>query len=374
MNPQKRLEERAAIISNIVKGLQDVIVSETPTEDDGIEAEISSPALSAGRSASVSGIDSSDSGQPLEERDWINNTPKWSPPTELALHSSNHLSTPEWRRACGVLNVVIAKAEKTNVHKDPNSESFEPSLFTTLVIKPRKKDLRKLKHAIQQPVQPPYLGEFYFDCSAIKTKKDVADLEKCREPIVDILKLLYAQGHDAAPVHPLRDALILLLEAFLCAVETKQELWFNWNGDDPKIEERPSCMEASCCLTYAGLGPFGRELPRYQAWFDYGLDIGSFTVSDSGEKTVQESWLCCFEDDFDYGRVLINGWPGSKRPYLDYNLTAFEALMQCTDLRRIEIRNTRVHLGGLLSLLNRNRHTLDILILEQVEANEDINA
>ncbi|KAH0338997.1 hypothetical protein KCU81_g7349, partial [Aureobasidium melanogenum] len=359
MDPQNRLEERAAIISDIVEGLQDVAVSETPTED---------------RSDTTSGSDSSDSEQPHEERAWINNTPRWSPPAEFALHSGNHLSTPEWKRACGILNVVVAKAEMTNTPID--DESFEPQLpFTSLIIKPRKKDLRKLKHAIQQPLQPPYLGEFSFDCSAVKTKKDVADLGKCREPIVDILKILYAQGHnDTVPVHPLRDALILLLEAFLCAIEMKQEVWFSWNGDDPKITERPFGMAASCCLTYAGIGDFGQHIPRFQAWFDYGLDIGSFTVSESGEKTVQESWFCCFEDEVEFGRMMINGWPGSKRPYLDYNLAAFETLMQCTDLRRIEIRNTRVHLGALLSLLNRNRHTLDILILDTVEANEDINA
>ncbi|KAG9660950.1 hypothetical protein KCU95_g11390, partial [Aureobasidium melanogenum] len=312
MDSREPLEERAAIVTDIVKGVQDVVVSEAPTEGNAIESEISSHMLSASsRSASTSDSDSSDSEQTHEERNWINNTPKWNPPTELALHSVKPSSTPEWREACGTLNTVVAKAEMTNT--PINSKSFEPStLFTSLVIKPRKKDLRKLKHAIQQPVQPPYLGEFTFDCSAIKTRKDVDDLGKCREPIVDILKLLYGQGQtsEAVPVHPLRDALIMLLEAFLCAIETKQETWFSWNREDPKVIERPFGMEASCCLTYTGIGPFERDLPRFQAWFDYGLDIGSLTVSDSGEKTVQEVWLCMFEDEFEFGRMMINGWPG----------------------------------------------------------------
>ncbi|KAH0208161.1 hypothetical protein KCU86_g8340, partial [Aureobasidium melanogenum] len=372
MDSRELLKERAAIVSDIVEGLQDAAVSEAPTEGDAIDTET----LSASRSAPTPDSDSSDSEQTHEERDWINDTPKWNPPTELALHSVNQSSTPEWRIACSTLNTVVAKAEMTKTPID--SKSFEPSaLFSSLVIRPRKKDLRKLKHAIQQPFQPPYLAEFSFDCSAIKTRKDVDDLGKCREPIVDILKMLYGQGRtsDAVPVHPLRDALILLLEAFLCAIETKQETWFSWNREDPKVVERPFGMEASCCLTYTGMGPFERNLPRFQAWFDYGLDIGSLTVSDSGEKTVQELWLCMFEDEFEFGRMMINGWPGLTRPYLDYNLVAFETLlMTTTELRRIELRNTKVHLGGLLSLLNRNRRTLDILILEQVAADEDINS
>lgn len=133
-------------------------------------------------------------------------------------------------------------------------------------------------------------------------------------------------------------------------------------------------MQASRSLTYLGIGPFERDLPRFKVYFDYGLNIGNLTVTESGEKTVQEVWLCIFEDEFEFGRLLINGWPGITRPYLDYNLVAFEALLMTTGLRRIELWNTKIHLGGLLSLLNRNRHTLDILILEQVGADEGIDS
>ncbi|KAG9915838.1 hypothetical protein KCV02_g13216, partial [Aureobasidium melanogenum] len=195
MDSRELLEERAAIVSDIVEGLQDLAVSEAPTEGDAIESET----LSASRSAPTSDSNSSGSEQTHEERDWINDTPKWNPPTELALHSVNQPCTPEWRIACSTLNTVVAKAEMTKTSID--SKSFEPSaLFSTLVIKPRKKDLRKLKHAIQQPFQPPYLAEFSFDCSAIKTRKDVDDLGKCREPIVDILKMLYGQGRTSDAV------------------------------------------------------------------------------------------------------------------------------------------------------------------------------
>lgn len=167
----------------------------------------------------------------------------------------------------------------------------------------------------------------------------------------------------------------MLLEAFLCAIETKQEIWFSWNREDPNVIERTNEMVAGCCLTYTGIGPFERDLPRFQVWFDLGLEIGSLTVSDSGEKTFPETWLCMFEDEFEFGRLLINGWPGITRPYLDYNLVAFETLLMTTNvLRRIEFRNTKVHLGGLLSLLERNRRTLDILVLEKVDADETIDA
>ncbi|KAK6003503.1 hypothetical protein QM012_009274 [Aureobasidium pullulans] len=359
MDSRELLDQRAAIVSDIVKELQDVVVSEAPAEDDTTEPEILIDRVSStsGRSQSLSDSDTSE--QTREERDWINNTPKWSPPAELALYSTS--PSLEWKRACATLNTVVSKAEMMNV--PVTSVTFDPSLFTSLVIKPKKKELRKLKHAIQQPVQPPYLGEVSFDCSAIRTKEDVNNLGKCRESLVEILQLLYEQGRTSHPVHPIRDALILLLEAFLCAIETKQETWCSWNGDDPNVSERSNEMEASCCLTYTGIGPFERELPRFQVWFDYGLQIGSLTVSDAGEKTVQETWLCIFEDEFEFGHMLVNGWPGISRPYLDYNLVAFETLlMTTTELRRIDIRNTKVHLGGLLSLLNRNRRTLDILL------------
>lgn len=382
MDSHNLLEERTAIVSDIVKKLQDVVVSETSADDDAVEAELTGDTFSADSEARTPSDSDSSSEQTEEDRDWINNTAKWNLPTELALHSAH--SSSEWRRACATLNAVVSKAEKTCV--PVTSESFDPSLFTSLVIKPRKKDLRKLKHAIQQPVQPPYLGEVSFDCSAIHTREDIDKLGNCRESLVDLLKLLYRQGRnsdaapehlnrDAAPMHPIRDALILLLEAFLCAIETKQEIWFGWNRDDPNVSERSNEMEAGCCLTYTGIGPFERELPRFEVWFDFGLEIGSLTVSDSGEKTVQETWLCMFEDEFEFGRLLINGWPENSRPYLDYNLVAFETLLMTTkELRRIEIRNTKVHLGGLLSLLHRNRRTLDILILEKVDADEDIDS
>ena len=393
MDTQQLLNERAALFSDIVKDLQNIIVREDPPEDDRIEAEMESKTLSEGRSPSTS--DSDSTLQTEEERNWINDTPKWTPPTDLALHSANSSSTSEWRKACGDLHAVVSREEM--FHVPVTKEFFDSSAFRSLTIKPRKKDLRKLKHAIQQPVQPPYLAEVIFDCKAIRTKEDVDNLEKCREPLVDILKLLYEQGRqtsdeqgprqtndeqgeqgrqtgDAVPVHPIRDALILLLEAFLFAIETKQETWCSWNTDDPEVRERPQEMQASCSLTYLGIGPMERDLPRFKVYFDYGLDIDNLTVSEFGEKTVPEVWLCMFEDYMEFGRVLINGWPGTSRPYLDYNLIAFETLLMTTKMRRIEIRNTKVHLGGLLSLLNRNRHTLDILVLEQVEADEDIDS
>lgn len=49
-------------------------------------------------------------------------------------------------------------------------------------------------------------------------------------------------------------------------------------------------------------------------------------------------------------------------------------MFMTTELRTIEFRNTKVHLGGLLSLLDRNKDTLDIVILEQVDTDNDPEA
>ena len=71
---------------------------------------------------------------------------------------------------------------------------------------------------------------------------------------------------------------------------------------------------------------------------------------------------------------MINGWPGIKQQGLNYNLVVFEAMLMTTALRTIEFRNSKVHLGGLLSLLDRNRDTLDIVILEQIDTDNDPEA
>jgi hypothetical protein len=219
-------------------------------------------------------------------------------------------------------------------------------------------------------VQPPYIREVTFDCQDIRTREDVDNLEKCRELLVEILKILYEQTGDA--VHPIRDALILLLEAWLCAIDTKQEVWCGWNTSDPKVHERMNGMTAGCSLPYLGLGSCSQYLTKFHVNFDYGLDIGQLTVSESGEKTVQEVWMNIFEDglDFEFGLLLINGWPGTERLGLDYNQVFFEAMLMETKLRRIEIRNTKLHVGGLLSLLDRKEDSLDILILESVDADD----
>jgi hypothetical protein len=253
-------------------------------------------------------------------------------------------------------------------------EAFDESLFTTLIIKPSKTGLKKLKHAIRQPVQPPYIREVHFDCGAVRTREDVDDLDKCRGLLVEILELLYEQTGDA--VHPIRDALILLLEAFLCAIGTKREVWCGWNSNDPKVADRFPGMTVRCCLTYLGIGPSSPDLPKFEVYFDYGLEIGQLTVSESGEKMVQEIWLCVFEDGDvnDLGVLLINGWPGIKQQGLDYNLVVFETMLMTNDLVRVEIRNTKLHLGGLLSLLDRNKKTLDVVILDSVDTDDSPEA
>lgn len=212
MDSHNILEERAAIVSDIVQKLQGVVVSEAPAVDDATEPELTGDTLSADSEARTPSDSDSSSGQTEEDRDWINDTPKWDPPTDLTLHSTH--SSSEWRRACAILNAVVSKATMTSV--PVTGDTFDPSLFASLVIKPKKKDLRKLKHAIQQPVQPPYLGEVSFDCSAIHTREDVDKLGNCRESLVEILKLLYGQEQidtnsvqslkHTTPVHPIRDA------------------------------------------------------------------------------------------------------------------------------------------------------------------------
>jgi hypothetical protein len=313
-------------------------------------------------------VDSESSEEVPLKYGWIKNAPEWNPPTHLALHMANSSSTPEWRKACYVICVVDTMAEGRGEPIDVTL--FEGPLFTTLTIKPSKTGLKKLRHAIQQPVQPPYIREVIFDCQDIQTREDVDNLEKYRELLVEILKLLYEQTGDA--VHPIRDALILLLEAWLCAIGTKKEVWCGWNMSDPRVQERMNRMTAGCSLTYLGLGPHSRDLTKFHVDFDYGLDIGQLTVSESGEKTVQEVWMNIFEDalEFQFGQLLINGWPGTEQEGLDYNLTVFETMLMETKLRRIEIRNTKLHVGGLLSLLDRNKDALDILILESVDTDD----
>jgi hypothetical protein len=86
--------------------------------------------------------------------------------------------------------------------------------------------------------------------------------------------------------------------------------------------------------------------------------------------------LCVFEDGDvnDLGVLLINGWPGIKQQGLDYNLAAFETMLMTNDLVRVEIRNTKLHLGGLLSLLDRNKKTLDVVILDSVDTDDSPEA
>lgn len=302
--------------------------------------------------------------------DWVENSPKWNRPTNLALRMANTPSSIEWRAACRIMDATDTHQELGNQPVPWNTDT----LFTTLHIKPSRAGLRKLKHAIRQPVQPPYLREVIFDCQAIQTREDVDNLEKCRESLVEILEILYSQTGEV--VQPIRDALILLLEAFLCAIDTKQEVWCCWNSGHPDVYDRTNEMTCRCRLVYTGIGACTDEVPKFEVLFDYGLDIGQWTVAESGEKTVQEIWLCAFHDECEpeFGRLMINGWPGLKQQGLDYNLVAFEAMFMTTDLRTIELRNTKVHLGGLLSLLNRNKDTLDVVILEQVDTDNDSEA
>lgn len=114
MNTQQLFNERAAIVSDIVKDLQDIVVREDPPEDDEIEAEIESKTLSEGRSPSTS--DSDSTLQTQEERNWINDTLTWTPPTDLALHSANlSSSTSQWRKACGDLHAVVSREDMFHV-------------------------------------------------------------------------------------------------------------------------------------------------------------------------------------------------------------------------------------------------------------------
>jgi hypothetical protein len=367
-------------IADVVKEFSRITVGEVSADSEETESVLTSDAdqtlvdnggteselISDGDAQAF--MDSETSKQVPRKCDWIENTPEWNSPTHLALHLANSSSTPEWRKACHIMCVVDTMAEANGEPIDVTT--FEGSLFTTFVIKPSKTGPKKLKHAIRQPVQPPYIREVTFDCQDIRTREDVENLEKCRELLVEILKLLYEQTGDA--VHPVRVALIFLLEAWLCAMGTKQEVWCGWNTSDPKVHERMNGMTADCSLTYLGLGSYSQDLTKFHVNFDYGLDIGQLTVSESGEKTVQEVWMNIFEDglEIEFGLLLINGWPGTKREGLDYNLVPFEAMLTETKLRRIEIRNTKLHVGGLLSLLDRNKDALDILILESVDTDD----
>jgi hypothetical protein len=321
---------------------------------------------------SQASLRSNSSSQAQRKCDWIENTSKWNYPMHLALHLANSSFSSEWRKACQLLNRIDSQLEWTKIPVP--AEWYNDPLFTTLVIKPSRAGLRKLKHAIRQPVQPPFLREVLFDCQAIRTREDVENLGNCRESLIEILGMLYDQTGDS--VQPLRDALILLLEAFLCAIGTKQEVRYCWNVEDPNVCQRSFGMACHCRLLYQGIGPSAHDVTKFMVYFDIGLDIGEWTVAESGEKTVQEVWLCIFQDEceFELGRLLINGWPGTKQQGLDYNLVAFEAMLMTTDMRRIEFRNTKLHVGGLLSLLDRNKNSLDILVLEQVDTDDSPEA
>ncbi|CAD0085610.1 unnamed protein product [Aureobasidium vineae] len=112
----------------------------------------------------------------------------------------------------------------------------------------------------------------------------------------------------------------------------------------------------------------------FEVYFDHGRSLGNLTVTDSGEKTVQETWLCIDEDNQGFAHLMINDWPGLVRDGLKYNLTVFEAMFMTTDLRVIELGNTKLFLGGLLSLLDRNKETLDVLKLINVDTDADGNS
>ena len=219
---------------------------------------------------------------------WVENSPKWNRPTDLALRMANKSSSSDWTEACRIMNSMEFLLQE----EDPPFIWKTDHLFTTLHIKPSRAGLRKLKHAIRQPVQPPYLREVIFDCQAIRTREDVDNLEKCRESLVEILEILYSQTGDV--VQPIRDALILRLEAFLCAIDTKQEVWCCWNREDPYHCDRSTEMTCRCGLICSGIGTCIDDVPKFELCFDYGLDIGQWTVAESGEKTVQEAWLCVF--------------------------------------------------------------------------------
>ncbi|CAD0085612.1 unnamed protein product [Aureobasidium vineae] len=156
----------------------------------------------------------------LKARGWINGTPQWSSPTHLALRSANPSFSPAWTKASKTLSASCFYAQHSGAVV--TGDDLDKSISTTLKIKANKKQLHKLRHVISHPVQPPYLREVIFDCSAIKTLQDVDNLKHCRPLLVEILELLYDQTEDA--VHPIRDALIILLEAFLCALDTKQQV------------------------------------------------------------------------------------------------------------------------------------------------------
>lgn len=218
--------------SEVWEEYQRVVGSKIPVESEETESERNNDSFSTSGDAQTS-VEStpveSDETEPEPVSDssketdfklvWVENNPKWNPPTNLALHMANTSSSSDWTEACRIMNAMefLLKME------DPPFIWKTDHLFTTLHIKPSRAGLRKLKHAIRQPVQPPYLREVIFDCQAIKTKEDVDNLAKCRESLVEILEILYSQT--GSVVQPIRDALVLLLEAFLCAIDTKQEVW-----------------------------------------------------------------------------------------------------------------------------------------------------
>lgn len=53
-------------------------------------------------------------------------------------------------------------------------------------------------------------------------------------------------------------------------------------------------MTCRCGLLFSGIGPSIDNVPKFEVCFDYGLDIGQWTVAESGEKTVQEIWYSVF--------------------------------------------------------------------------------
>jgi len=275
--------------------------SEIPVESEETESERNNDSLSTSVDAQTS-VDptpvESDEAEPepvgdsSKENDfklvWVENSPKWNPPTELALRMANVSPSTDWTEAFRNMNAMNLQS---SIGESPVTLNTG-NLFTTIQIKPSRAGLRQLRHAIRQPVQPPYLREVIFDCQAIRTREDVDNLKKCREYLVEILEILYNQTGNV--VQPIRDALIILLEAFLCAIGTKQEVWCCWNTGDPNTCDRSNEMVCHCGFSFSGIGTWKDNVPKFEVCFDYGLDIGQWTVTESGEKTVQEVWLCVF--------------------------------------------------------------------------------
>jgi hypothetical protein len=235
--------------------------------------------------------------------------------------------------------------------------------YKTLEVSPTKKGLQILKKAIQHPLYSPHIRQVIFDCELITSTWHYFCLRRLRRPLAQIIRILNKQS--GSSILPIRDALVHLLESFLCALDTGLDVWAVWGHTS---EHSPN-MQAYCKLkdtVVTGDDLDDHEVYDYQLTFDPGLML----ICD---RDV-DLWLSIFEvqltdQSLEYD-FLLGGLPDPKQPTregIGYTLSGFKRKLTTTYMTSIEITRSSILLDGLLALLDFNKVTLKKLTLRNLD-------